>query len=194
MEKVPKGTLEKWKTTLNAVVNNDAVLRKSYLPYIDALNEIINSGKINDTTLDTMKEHANASAEASQKTAEDAEKEINKILGKFSLDGGNDRTGGRFTTDVTKKSEDYKPSDIDDTSATKIEKATSKVLTVVSNIGIAVSVIVLAILGIKYMLGSIEEKAEYKQDLIPYLVGALILFGITGFVKILMIIGEKISS
>ena len=44
------------------------------------------------------------------------------------------------------------------------------------------------------MLGSVEDKAEYKQDMIPYLIGALLLFGITGFLKILIAIGQKISA
>ena len=44
------------------------------------------------------------------------------------------------------------------------------------------------------MIGSVEEKAEYKKDLIPYLIGALILFGITSFVKILMAFGEQIGN
>ena len=74
------------------------------------------------------------------------------------------------------------------------EDNVSKVLTAVSNVGIGVSVLVLAILGIKYMLGSVEEKAEYRQDLMPYLIGAMILFGITSFVKVLMIIGDKLNN
>lgn len=40
-----------------------------------------------------------------------------------------------------------------------------------------VSVIVLMVLGIKYMMGSAEEKAEYKKVLIPYIVGAALVFG-----------------
>ena len=39
------------------------------------------------------------------------------------------------------------------------------------------AVVLVAFLGIKYMLGSAEEKAEYKKDMIPYLVGAFLLFG-----------------
>lgn len=96
--------------------------------------------------------------------------------------------------DVTSDPTQYNPSDIDRESASKIENATSKILTIISNVGIAVSVIVLAILGVKYMLGSVEDKAEYKQDMIPYLIGALLLFGITGFLKILIAIGQKISA
>lgn len=46
-----------------------------------------------------------------------------------------------------------------------------------TGIGMAVSVIVLLVLGIKYMIGSAEEKAEYKKTMIPYLVGAILIFG-----------------
>ena len=47
------------------------------------------------------------------------------------------------------------------------EQGNELVKTIVSwltGIGMAVSVIVLLILGIKYMIGSAEEKAEYKKD------------------------------
>ena len=39
----------------------------------------------------------------------------------------------------------------------------------------AVSVITLVVLGIKYMVGSIEERAEYKKSMIPYLIGAFLI-------------------
>lgn len=41
--------------------------------------------------------------------------------------------------------------------------------------GIIVSVIMLMVIGIKYMLGSAEEKAEYKKSLMPYVIGAVLL-------------------
>lgn len=56
----------------------------------------------------------------------------------------------------------------------------------VSGIGVAVSVITLVVLGIKYMVGSVEEKAEYKKSMIPYLVGAFFVFGISTVVTIIM--------
>lgn len=42
--------------------------------------------------------------------------------------------------------------------------------------GIVIAVIILMVLGIKYMMGSAEEKAEYKKTMIPYLVGAILIF------------------
>lgn len=43
-------------------------------------------------------------------------------------------------------------------------------------VGMLGAVIVLMILGFKYMMGSAEDKADYKKSMIPYIVGAVILF------------------
>ncbi len=52
-----------------------------------------------------------------------------------------------------------------------------KILGVLTTAGIILSVIILVVLGIKYMLGSAEEKAEYKKTLMPYAIGAVLIFG-----------------
>ena len=43
-----------------------------------------------------------------------------------------------------------------------------------------------------FQLIFLEEKAEYKKDMIPYIVGAVLLFGITAIVKVVQQIGESI--
>lgn len=53
------------------------------------------------------------------------------------------------------------------------------ILSVVSIIGSAISIIAIIALGIKYMLGSIEERAQYKKTLMPYFIGAIFVFGAT---------------
>lgn len=52
-----------------------------------------------------------------------------------------------------------------------------KLMGILTTIGVVISVLILMVLGIKYMMGSAEEKAEYKKTMIPYIVGALLLFG-----------------
>lgn len=64
-------------------------------------------------------------------------------------------------------------------SAKNPTKATAKIgraLGYIQIIGTVVSVVALILIGLKYMLGSVEEKAEYKKTLIPYIIGAFILF------------------
>ena len=53
------------------------------------------------------------------------------------------------------------------------------VISIVRVIGIIASLATLSIIGIKFMLGSVEEKAQYKQTLFPWFIGALLVFAIT---------------
>ena len=48
---------------------------------------------------------------------------------------------------------------------------------ILSIMGSALSIICMIILGVKYMTGSVEEKAEYKKTLLPYIIGAVFVFG-----------------
>lgn len=61
--------------------------------------------------------------------------------------------------------------------STQITNMGQKIISYISIIGVVISVLVLTILGIKYMIGSASEKAEYKKTMIPYLVGAVLVFG-----------------
>ena len=46
------------------------------------------------------------------------------------------------------------------------------------------AVLILAVLGIKYMMSSPEGKADYKANMVPYLVGAILLFGATSIANL----------
>ena len=59
-------------------------------------------------------------------------------------------------------------------------------------IGVVVAVIVGAIIGIKLMTSSIEEKAEAKKLLVPYVVGCAVVFGGFGIWKIVVTILQHI--
>lgn len=55
---------------------------------------------------------------------------------------------------------------------------------ILQTVGVVVSVIVIIVIGIKYMMGSASEKAEYKKTMIPYLVGAILIFGASVFANV----------
>lgn len=50
------------------------------------------------------------------------------------------------------------------------------IMGVIQAVAVVIAVIILMVLGIKYMMGSAEEKAEYKKTMIPYIVGAILVF------------------
>lgn len=73
-----------------------------------------------------------------------------------------------------------------------LEEKANTILGTINVVGIIVSVVTIVIIGIKYILGSVEEKAEYKQTMIIYLIGAILLFSITTIANILYNIGIAI--
>lgn len=79
----------------------------------------------------------------------------------------------------------YKPGG---TSAEDINMITNKanpIIGAIVTVGVVVSAITMCILGIKYMVGSVEERAEYKKSMIPYLVGAVLLFASSMVVNVI---------
>ena len=72
----------------------------------------------------------------------------------------------------------YDPGNIsgDTGSASTIEGLGQDIIGIIQVIGSMASVGILIVLGIKYMMGSTEEKAEYKKTLIPYVIGAILIF------------------
>ena len=70
--------------------------------------------------------------------------------------------------------------------ANNINDMGGKVLGMVQIIGTATGVIMLIVIGIKYIVTSVEEKATIKQRLIPYVIGAVLLFGGTGLLTLIV--------
>lgn len=60
--------------------------------------------------------------------------------------------------------------------ATQFWSIGNQILGIIRIFGTIIAVGVLMVLGIKYMMGSAEEKAEYKKTMLPYVIGAVILF------------------
>ena len=75
---------------------------------------------------------------------------------------------------------------------TQLQSEINKVYNVLFALGVGLSVIIGAVLGIKYMTGSIEEQAKIKETLIPYALGCIVVFGAFGIWKIVITIGGNI--
>lgn len=51
----------------------------------------------------------------------------------------------------------------------------AKIIKVLRNSAAIVSVIALTIIGFRYMMGSVEQKAEYKQTMMPVAIGCILV-------------------
>ena len=66
-----------------------------------------------------------------------------------------------------------------------IIKTAGNIMGWIRNIAVIVAVIIIMVLGIKYMLGSVEEKAEYKKSFVPLIVGIVLVVAATSIATFL---------
>ena len=71
------------------------------------------------------------------------------------------------------------------TGADELKNVGMGMVGILRTVGIILSVVILIILGIKYMMGSAEEKADYKKSMIPYIVGAALIFAASAFAQVI---------
>lgn len=94
----------------------------------------------------------------------------------YAADGGS--TSGPFI-----KPDDYKPSEL--TNAGTVLTKGNIIIGGIQFIGSIVSVIALILIGIKFIVGSAEERAEYKESMKPYIIGAILVFSTANLLGII---------
>ena len=67
--------------------------------------------------------------------------------------------------------------------ANNVTNVGGNVLGIIQVVGTIIAVGVIMVLGIRYMMGSAEEKASYKKTMLPYIVGAVLLFAASNLAK-----------
>lgn len=60
-----------------------------------------------------------------------------------------------------------------------LKNKAGSIMGMIRNIAVVASVIIIMVLGVKFMLGSVEEKAEYKKSFMPLIVGIILVVSAT---------------
>ena len=90
---------------------------------------------------------------------------------------------------------DYDPSQkpVSGTSVNEITDKANNIIGTITTVGIVIAAITIIILGLKYMMGSVEEKAEYKKTMIPYIIGVVFIVAISTILPIIAKIVESLN-
>ena len=59
----------------------------------------------------------------------------------------------------------------------KLKESSDFFYNILLAIALILTVVIGMIIGIKFMIASVEEKAKYKEALVPYVVGCIVVFG-----------------
>lgn len=68
-----------------------------------------------------------------------------------------------------------------------------KLFRILFSLGVVLTVIIGAILGIKFMFGGIDEQVKVKEMLVPYIVGCIIIFGAFGIWRLVIQIISNVT-
>lgn len=60
-------------------------------------------------------------------------------------------------------------------------------------LGTVIAVVAFMVIGLKYMFGTIEERANYRGTMVPYLIGAVMLFTIPNILGIIYDLVKEIN-
>lgn len=77
--------------------------------------------------------------------------------------------------------------------SSKITSTGGGIMGILQVVGMVISVIILIVIGIKYMMGSAQEKAEYKKTFIPYVVGAILVFAACAIAGVVVNFAQNIA-
>lgn len=69
--------------------------------------------------------------------------------------------------------------------ATYIFNKGGALLKLLRNIAAIVSVVTITIIGVRYMVGSVEQKAEYKQTMIPVVIGCILVGSLSAILTLI---------
>ena len=103
-------------------------------------------------------------------------------------------TVNAFTmTDIINKGKDFisSKSDNDKIDESEVSQLSNSVYSILQFIAVVVAVVMITILGIKYITGSVEMQADIKKTLVPYVIGAFMAFGAFAIWKVVVLVLEN---
>ena len=80
--------------------------------------------------------------------------------------------------------------DISSVDSSNLTKMAGKVISLIQVASVILAVILIAVFGFKFIMGSANEKADYQKSFIPLIVGLVVVFAATSIAKLIMSIAS----
>lgn len=74
-----------------------------------------------------------------------------------------------------------------------MDTLTKTILSVARTISVTIAIVMLLVIGMKYMVAAPGDRADIKKHAVAYVVGAFILFGVSGILTMLLTFANQIS-
>ena len=125
--------------------------------------------------------------------SEDNRQSGETIYKKPMLDTNNTSDSSASISDMMNDGDDFIQSATNNPIKTEqLQSVSSNLYNIFVEIGVVLAVIIGLVIGIKYMYTSVDQKAEIKKLLVPYLVGCVVIFGALGIWKFVVTVLETV--
>ena len=74
----------------------------------------------------------------------------------------------------------------------RLKDTSNTLFRILSSLGMIMAVVISGVLGIQFMMASVEEKAKIKEQLIPFVIGCIVIFGAFSIWKIVIDVGNRL--
>lgn len=76
---------------------------------------------------------------------------------------------------------------------TKFIEIGNTIISIMQVLGTVIAVVAIMVIGIRYMFGSLQDRANFKETMIPYLIGAIMVFAIPTILKVIFDLVNSIN-
>lgn len=74
---------------------------------------------------------------------------------------------------------------------TGLTNMATRVISLIQVASVILAVILIAVFGFKFIMGSANEKADYQKSFIPLIVGLVVVFAATSIAKVIMTVANS---
>lgn len=75
-----------------------------------------------------------------------------------------------------------------------LQNMATRVISLIQVASIILAVILIAVFGFKFIMGSANEKADYQKSFIPLIVGLVVVFAATSIAKLIMTVANSANA
>ena len=72
-----------------------------------------------------------------------------------------------------------------------IKQTSDTIYNILMAVGTVIVLVVGAVLGVQFILGSLEEKAKVHEALVPFVIGAIVIYGSLGIWKLAVLVFQN---
>lgn len=81
--------------------------------------------------------------------------------------------------------------DVSSVESTGLTTMAGKVISLIQVASVILAVILIAVFGFKFIMGSANEKADYQKSFIPLIVGLVVVFAATSIAQVIMTVAKS---